>query len=272
MLYVCFGTFVRGIIVNAILLVPAGVLFALLNLFGIPFSILGTTIFIGIIFLLILGFLVIMMWPGGGGTVKKIVFGVNAPYISEYDIEKFENKEVYQICGNKKIVGYLVKGKPVYAVFPYIFLFVHLIISVACGVALSFVFRGTINIDADVNLIIALVTTGTTLWQFTYFIVKFIFYIKSTCFKCGKIFCKVETSKDNLAFNSGIGKRTKKTSNKVGDIYSEGKRIGGIYQNSYDTYKVHNYYRKDRIHCKCLYCSKTSRVVETDVSSYIIED
>ena len=54
MLYVCFGTFVRGIIVNAILLVPAGVLFALLNLFGIPFSILGTTIFIGIIFLLIL--------------------------------------------------------------------------------------------------------------------------------------------------------------------------------------------------------------------------
>ena len=141
-----------------------------------------------------------------------------------------------------------------------------------CFGTLSFVFRGTINIDADVNLIIALVTTGTTLWQFTYFIVKFIFYIKSTCFKCGKIFCKVETSKDNLAFNSGIGKRTKKTSNKVADIYSEGKRIGGIYQNSYDTYKVHNYYRKDRIHCKCLYCSKTSRVVETDVSSYIIED
>ncbi len=66
MLYVCFGTFVRGIIVNAILLVPAGVLFALLNLFGIPFSILGTTIFIGIIFLLILGFFVIMMWAGGG--------------------------------------------------------------------------------------------------------------------------------------------------------------------------------------------------------------
>lgn len=65
MLYVCFGTFVRGIIVNAILLVPAGVLFALLNLFGIPFSILGTTIFIGIIFLLILGFFVIMMWAGG---------------------------------------------------------------------------------------------------------------------------------------------------------------------------------------------------------------
>ena len=65
MLYVCFGTFVRGIIVNAILLVTAGVLFALLNLFGIPFSILGTTIFIGIIFLLILGFFVIMMWAGG---------------------------------------------------------------------------------------------------------------------------------------------------------------------------------------------------------------
>ena len=66
MLYVCFGTFVRGIIVNVILLVPAGVLFAFLNMFGIHFSILGTTIFIGIIFLLILGFLVIMMWAGGG--------------------------------------------------------------------------------------------------------------------------------------------------------------------------------------------------------------
>ncbi len=71
MLYVCFGTFVRGIIVNAILLVTAGVLFALLNLFGIPFSILGTTIFIGIIFLLILGFFVIMMWAGGGYRLLK---------------------------------------------------------------------------------------------------------------------------------------------------------------------------------------------------------
>ena len=71
MLYLCFGTFVRGIIVNAILLVTAGVLFALLNLFGIPFSILGTTIFIGIIFLLILGFFVIMMWAGGGYRLLK---------------------------------------------------------------------------------------------------------------------------------------------------------------------------------------------------------
>ncbi len=33
MLYVCFGTFVRGIIVNVILLVAAGVLFAFLNIF-----------------------------------------------------------------------------------------------------------------------------------------------------------------------------------------------------------------------------------------------
>ena len=95
----------------------------------------------------------------GKPRINKNIMPINivVPNILKGIPNKFNNANktpagTNNIALNKKIVGYLVKEKPIYAVFPYILLFAHLIISVVCGVVLSFVFRGTINIDADVNL------------------------------------------------------------------------------------------------------------------------
>ncbi len=239
--------FIRGLLVNILFFILCGLFMAIFIAIS-PIA----QIIIPCAFGLIILIIALILYIKCSDKVYWL-FGISREneFVSQYDISLYNTGEQQKIVGNKAIVKRAASKRPIYACWAYICLIPHLVAAIVCAIyAAKF-----LNNSGESILPIFLMPIAV--FQSVYFLLRLIFYIRSTCFKCGKIFCFVETNSDQKSYMSEFEK-DRETSENVGSIYSGGDKIADVYKKGITTDTYVGISSKTTHYCNCLYCRKAT--------------
>lgn len=244
--------FFRGILLNLPYLIIILLIFPIL----LPFGVGILPLMIATIVIACIIYIILLVMYSRNSNFTAFVFGVDKELrlIRKYDVDNYKSGEHQKILHDKHIIQRAVSKKPIKAVWAYIWLSIHLIIAIVCGVFTAIlIFKGA---SSDLS-IWSIFTLHIAIFQFIYFMVRLVFYIRATCFKCGNIFCKVEVDSDLKTYRSKW-QQDRKTSENVGSIYADGQKICDVYKEGTTTDNYMGISTYITYKCKCLYCGKQS--------------
>lgn len=244
--------FFRGILGNIIYVLLTMIPIAIFVLLNFTAAMIGSSI-VGVIFF------ILRIILNQNSEKTSFYYGVSKidTIIDKYELSKYQTSDNLPRTINEDIFKRAAQKKPIRAFWAYLWLALHLVIAVVSAV---YAIRLTQDIKSD-SAIGAVPLIHTAVFQIIYFIVRLVFYIRSTCFKCGNIFCKMEESSELLESNMGTYNKDRDINVNVGSVYSDGKKVANVYRKETRTDTYVSSSSKTLHHCKCLYCNKEYDIV-----------